>query len=153
MTKRSLFVFAIVNTLVVALAAAYLTTKWHNHHQHHIASVGEESNFHRWLHIQLNLTPEQEASLRPVEEEFERKSLQIRERIKRASQNLAGAMKSENPDHPQIESALHEISSHQTELKRLMITHFFEMKRHLDPKQAEKIRHWIHDSLTSHSTS
>jgi len=153
MSRRSSIVIAAVATLGVAFFASYLTTEWHHHHDHHQNPEHLEGDFHQWLHDQLDLTSKQEAALHPIEKDFEKKVTSTRQQIDAASAKLAQAVKSGDPANPEIDSALKEISANQTTLKKLMLEHFFAMKKHLDPEQAEKMRQWVHDSLSSHALS
>lgn len=151
MTKRALFFSAFAGVLIVAALASYLTTQWHYRNDHHSVRVEEGQDFHDWLHTQLELTAEQDAALHPAEEAFAEQSAEVRERLAEASHRLAHAVKSGDPNHPEIESSLQDISSQQAKLKKLMLDHFFAMKSHLDPEQAEQVREWVHDSLTAHA--
>lgn len=147
MTKRSLVIFAILNTLLVASLASYFTTKWHDHRDHGHAGHQDETDFHEWLHSQLDLTPEQLEALHPAEEAYEQETLAIQKKISLASQRLAEAIQSGQANDPEVSLALAEVSARQADLKRLMLDHFFAMKGHLDSKQAAKLQQWVHDSL------
>lgn len=153
MNKKSLILFAVINTLVVALIASYLTTKWHDKsehhagHEHHGHSHG--GDFHTWVHTQLKLTPEQDAALHSVEQDYDRRSKDIRLAVEQGSKRLGYALKEKEPDQKKIDSALRAISRNQAAQRELMIEHFFAMKEHLDEEQAEKLRDWLYVSLSS----
>nr|WP_226895540.1 periplasmic heavy metal sensor [Luteolibacter marinus] len=130
-------------TATVALAGvtAFLVSRPDHHH------AGSEEDFHQWMHDQLHISVEQEAALAPFEKSFEKERLRLRDEIAGAGRALADAVRQGDPDSPEIKQALTRLNSLQAELQRATLEHFFAMKEHLDPGQAEKLLQWTHDSI------
>ena len=134
----ALLVFA---TVVLAAVTAYLVSRPDHHHS------GSEEDFHQWMHRRLLITPAQEEALAPHERIFEKERLRLRGEIATAGRALADAVREGNPGSPEIEGALTRLNALQAELQRATLEHFFAMKEHLDPDQAEKLLQWTHDSI------
>lgn len=105
------------------------------------------TDFHEWAHNQLRLTSEQHAALASAEREFEREHKRLLSELELAGKDLATAVRAGDPDSPEIVAALGRVNSSRTALQKLTLDHFFMMKEHLDPEQAEKLLQWTHDSL------
>lgn len=116
----------------------------HGSHPHHRAS---EDDFHRWMHEQLTLSDAQEKALHPIEVIFETDRERLRAEIAEAGRELADAVRGGKADSPEIDAALSRLSAAQAKLQRVTLDHFFAMKDHLDPAQAEKLLQWTHDSI------
>lgn len=136
--RRALWAAA---TVVLAATTSYVVSRAGHHHP------GSEGDFHRWMHEQLRVTPEQERALEPVEHAFEQERIRLRKEIAAAGRELADAVRKGADGSPEIESALARLHAAQSELQRATLRHFFEMKDYLDPDQAEKLLQWTHDSL------
>ena len=113
----------------------------HSHHHHN------EGDFHAWVHQNLVITPEQERILEPFEKSYETERRQLRLEIDRAGRDLAEAIRSQTEAGPELESALTRLNTAQGNLQRATLGHFFTMKQHLSPDQAERMRTWTHDRL------
>lgn len=110
------------------------------------AGVGE-GDLHRWMHERLVLSEEQHAALEPFERAYEEKRRQLGGKVAEAGRKLAQEVRAGDPGSTGIESALSELNGAQAELQRATLEHFFAMKEHLDPEQAEKLLKWTHDSI------
>jgi Spy/CpxP family protein refolding chaperone len=124
-------------TVALAAATSYLVGR----------RVPAERDFHRWMHDQLHLSAEQHAALEPLEQAFEAESVRLKVEIAAAGRALADAVRRGQRGAPEIEAALARLSAAQSALQRATLDHFFEMKDHLDPDQAEQLLQWTHDSL------
>ncbi|MCW1923145.1 periplasmic heavy metal sensor [Luteolibacter arcticus] len=106
-----------------------------------------EQDFHRWMHTQLALTPAEHEALEPIELADETERRRLREEIVSAGRELADAVRQGKSGSPEIEAALTRLNAAQATLQRATLSHFFAMKEHLDPEQAEKLLQWTHDSI------
>lgn len=114
------------------------------------AASGSEEDLHRWMHKHLAITPAQHKTLDPIEDAFEKERIRLREEIVKAGHDLANAVRGGKSDSPEIAAALARLNAAQAQLQRATLDHFFAMKDHLDPEQAEKLLQWTHDSILSH---
>lgn len=135
---RSLWVAA---TVVVAGITSFAVSRIGHRHP------GPEHDLHRWMHEQLRITPEQEKSMAPAEQAFETERARLRQDIAEAGRALADAVRDGKAGSPEIEAALERLGAAQAKLQRVTLDHFFAMKDHLGPDQAEKLLQWTHDSL------
>jgi len=106
-----------------------------------------EADFHQWMHERLDLSAAQHERLEPVERAFERRREELRGEIAAAGRELAAAVREGDPKSPRIEAALRRLNEGQAALQQATLEHFFAMKEHLDPEQAERLLEWTHDSL------
>ena len=114
------------------------------------ATVSAGGTFHDWLHSQLQITPDQEVSLAPIELTFVRQRMEILQQIQEAGKNLAAALESEPADSAAITEALAAIHDEQGHLQRITIEHFLKMKEHLSPDQSQRLLQWTRESITHH---
>jgi Spy/CpxP family protein refolding chaperone len=73
--------------------------------------------------------------------------VRLRKEIAEAGRALAAAVRKGQAGSPEIDAALTRLNAAQAELQRATLDHFFAMKDHLEPDQAEKLLEWTHDSL------
>jgi Spy/CpxP family protein refolding chaperone len=111
------------------------------------ATPAAEDDFHHWMHEQLKLTTAQHDALDPIEKAFEKERARLRAEIARAGRDLADAVRQGKSGSPEIEAALTRLNAAQAGLQRATLDHFFAMKDHLEPAQAEKLLQWTHDSI------
>lgn len=109
-------------------------------------AAGEE-DFHHWMHEQLKLTAAQHDALDPIEKAFEKERARLRTEIAGAGRELANAVRQGKSGSPEIDTALIRLNAAQAALQRATLDHFFAMKDHLEPAQAEKLLQWTHDSI------
>lgn len=116
------------------------------HHHSHEATPGN-SDFHSWLHQHLEVTPEQDAVLHPHEQQYDETSQRLRAEISAAGADLAAAIGQQTSLTPEIQAAMQRLHTAQAQLQTATLDHFFTMKRHLSPEQAERMRTWTQDRL------
>ena len=122
----------------------------HAAHSHDDGAAHEhgEGDFHAWVHAHLRTTPDQNEALAPHERAYETLRVELREKIHAAGRELAEAIRRENDAaSPTLALALSRLHQSQGELQRATLDHFFTMKQHLSPEQAELMRLWTHDRL------
>ena len=137
-----------LGTIVLAGATSYLVShSAHDSHSHASHAGDSEEDFHHWMHDQLKITPQQEQALEPYEKAFEADRQRLRAEIAEAGRELAAAVRAGKPGSPEIEASLKQLGAAQMGLQRASLDHFFKMKEHLDPEQAEKLLQWTHDSI------
>ena len=134
---------------IVALAAgtALLVSLWTQRKAQTVAGKGTEDDFHRWMHEQLAITPAQHEALAPVEKAYEDERARLHTEIASAGRELADAVRKGQSTSPEIDAALARLNAAQAKLQRATLDHFFAMKDHFDPAQAEKLLQWTHDSI------
>lgn len=106
-----------------------------------------EQSFHQWMHANLKMPEEQHRQLEPFENAYEVERLRLRQEIREAGNALARAVREGSRESPQVASALDRLHAAQGELQRITLDHFFTMRDHLDPEQAERLGQWIHDNI------
>jgi Spy/CpxP family protein refolding chaperone len=147
---RARFLWVAV-TVLLAAGTSLLVLRLVDHpehdERHHGHGSHSEADFHAWMHEQLSLTPAQHDALEPVETAFEKERLDLRNEISAAGRALADAVRQGKAESPEVEAALKRLNAAQAELQRATLDHFFAMKEHLDPAQAEKLLQWTHDSI------
>jgi Spy/CpxP family protein refolding chaperone len=89
------------------------------------------------MHERLVLTDAQHSALEPFEHAYEEKRKSLGAKIVSAGRELAAAVREGNRGAPEIDQALGKLNEAQAELQRATLDHFFAMKEHLDPEQAE----------------
>ena len=109
--------------------------------------AGHDHDLHRWMHERLVLTDAQHSALEPFEHAYEETRKRLGAQIVAAGQELAVAVREGNRGAPEVDQALGKLNEAQAELQRATLDHFFAMKEHLDPEQAEKLLEWTHDSI------
>ena len=133
-------------TVSLAGGTAFLVTRAIPHDPATPHAAAEE-DFHHWMHEQLKLTPAQHDALDPIEKAFEKERARLRSEIASAGRDLADAVRQGKSGSPEIEAALTRLNTAQATLQRATLDHFFAMKDHLEPAQAEKLLQWTHDSI------
>lgn len=133
-------------TVLLAGGTAFLVTRAISHDPTTPPAAAEE-DFHHWMHEQLKLTPAQHDALDPIEQAFEKKRARLRSEIANAGRDLADAVRRGKSGSPDIDAALTRLNTAQAALQRATLDHFFAMKDHLEPAQAEKLLQWTHDSI------
>lgn len=107
----------------------------------------EGGTFHDWLHRQLEITPEQDRNLAPIERAYADRRIELMRRVESAGHGLAEALGKAPVDQSAIDQALTEIQAAQGDLQKATIGHFLEMKDHLTPEQASKLLQWTRESI------
>jgi Spy/CpxP family protein refolding chaperone len=102
---------------------------------------------HEELHQALNLTPEQEAALVPLEDKAEKRESALREALSTANAELAQVFVSERSYSPKVEKSVEKIHRAMAELQKATLEHLFEMEEVLTPGQYDKLLRLAGDSL------
>ena len=133
----------------LAGGTAWLVTDWtlHRHSESH-AHDHAQTDLHAWMHEHLDITPEQHAKLEPLEAEFEKLRVKLKDEVHLADVALAQAIREPKVDEAAMNAALERLNKAQGALQKATLDHFFVMKRYLRPAQAAKLLEWTHDSLT-----
>ncbi len=100
------------------------------------------------MHDQLEISDEQWTQLEPFETALEKERTTLLEEIDEGGKELAAAIGKGDRGAPEIKEALKRINEAQAELQEKTLDHFFVMKEHLSPDQAERLIEWTHDSIT-----
>ena len=104
-------------------------------------------DLHDWMHEKLVLTDSQHEGLEPHESAYEKKRQALAKKVSDAGRELAVVIKEGEPESPEVERVLKELHAAQADLQRATLDHFFAMKEHLDPEQAERLSEWLHQSI------
>ncbi len=136
---------ALILLAVVILAAACAAcfsiavhTKWH---------MPASQSAHDWIHIQLNLTADQELALVPVEERYRSEKDNLEQQLVLANRELAGAILADGRDSERVHLAIEKIHIHMGALQKLTIGHVFEMREVLAPEQYRKLLNFTANAL------
>lgn len=149
MSRRLAFLLWCVVTVALSAGTAWLVNRSFAQTDHAPQSPGTAAaaDFHEWMHQQLHIDAEQEARLAPIEAEFAEARSRLLEEIATAGRDLAAAVRAGQPDSPGIDDALTRLNRAQAGLQRETLDHFFAMKQHLDPEQADRLLQWTHDRI------
>lgn len=150
MTSRvKWMLISVLLSVPLAGGTAWLVTDWtlHRHGESH-AHDHAPTDLHAWMHEHLDITPEQHEKLEPLEAEFEKLRLKLKDDVRRADVALAQTIREPKVDEAAMNAALERLNKAQGALQKATLDHFFVMKRYLRPAQAAKLLEWTHDSLT-----
>jgi Spy/CpxP family protein refolding chaperone len=150
MTSRAKWlVLSVFFSVTLGGVTAWKVTDWtlHRHGESH-AHDHAPTDLHAWMHEHLDITPEQHEKLEPLEADFEKQRVKLKEEIRQADVALAQAIREPNVTEAAMNAALERLNKAQGALQRATLEHFFVMKRYLRPAQASKLLEWTHDSLT-----
>lgn len=139
---------AVVLSALTAYVVARQTAEHHEGHVHADSHDPSGDAFHEWLHSQLEITPEQESRLAPIERSYAEKRGALLREIEEAGHQLAKALEHAPVDRPEVDTALGKIHNAQGQLQQVTIGHFLEMKEALSPDQAAKLLRWTRESIT-----
>jgi len=144
--------FWTATAIVLAALTAYWVARWTaQHHGDHVHGGPEDHSrdaFHEWLHSQLEITPEQESLLAPVERGYTAKRQELLQVVEEAGHQLAASLERSPVDRPDVDAALEKIHNAQGQLQQVTIGHFLEMKEALSPEQAASLLRWTRESIT-----
>lgn len=105
----------------------------------HFLRAHPEGRPHDWVHQELKLTAEQEALLVPMEARHAEAIRQGKEAMRRASDELAGAILADREDSPRVRASVEHIHVAMGDLQKATLGHIFEMKAVLTPEQYQKL--------------
>lgn len=145
MNRWQFYFLWVLTTLLLAGGTSWLVT--HLDHGHADHGKGTERDFHQWIHDNLEITEEQHSVLEPFEKAYELDRTRLHMEVTDAGRELADAVRGGQRNSPEINMALSRLNTAQASLQRATLDHFFSMKEHLDPDQAEKLLQWTHDSI------
>lgn len=133
----------------LAGGTAWLVTDWtlHRHGEGH-AHEHVQTDLHAWMHEHLDITPEQHEKLEPLEADFEKQRIKLKDEVRLADVALAQTIREPHVTEAAMNTALERLNKAQGALQKATLDHFFVMKRYLRPAQAAKLLEWTHDSLT-----
>ena len=103
---------------------------------------------HRWLHDRLELTAEQEESLRKIESRFASEERRLRNGLSQANRDLATVISEESSYTPRVAAAVERVHSEMGELQKLSIAHLYEMTTVLSPEQNARLMQYAEMALT-----
>jgi Spy/CpxP family protein refolding chaperone len=140
---------AVLLSALAAYVAARIVTHAHRHDQaDRQAGLNRGEDLHAWMHDHLEISEEQWMRLEPFEQSYAKDRLRLRQAIEAGGLALAAAITRGDRGAPDIKAALDRINRAQAELQEVTLDHFFVMKEHLNPDQAEKLLHWTRESIT-----
>lgn len=149
MTPRSNIFLWLLATVAVAALTAWSVTQRVQPARSAAAASGSRRNapsLHEWMHQQLEISPQQHATLDVMETAYEAERVRLRQLIRQLGTELATGIRDSAPDTGII-AAQEKLNAAQGKLQQATLRHFIEMKQHLTPAQAEKLAAWTHDSI------
>ena len=96
-------------------------------------------NGHEWIHKQLDLTPDEQKALEPIEQKFQQRKRELIGVIRVANRELGEAIKQDQAASPRVSAAVAKIHHAQGELQEATLEHVFEMRGVLTPEQYQKL--------------
>lgn len=114
---------------------------------HSHSGAGMVTDYHEWIHAQLEITPEQHQALEEIEETFKKRMSELDTQIRAANGALGDAMQADKARTKRVEGILTSIHGLQKELQEATIEHFFEMQPHLTEEQFEKLLTLMSEAL------
>lgn len=145
MSRKRLVFFMVLSAVVAAGLSSWLAVRLHE--PEGAEGAVAEVDFHEWLHESLELTEEQTMILGPIEADFQKEEARLRAELERVAGELAHAITEHGRESAELRVALAETNRLQGKLQKLTLDHFYDMKEHLRPDQAEKLLKWTHESL------
>jgi len=100
---------------------------------------------------ELFLTPDQEQSLKDLRFAAREKSIDIDAKIKKAQLQMQQEMDKDDVNREKVMGLLDEIGKQQTELKKISMGNWIEVKKILTPEQREKGREMLAKWRASHA--
>lgn len=114
----------------------------------HWGRADEPGSLHDFLHDELALTPEQDAALDRVEEDFAAERGELEAALRRANARLAIAMEAEHRYGPKVSAAIDDVHSAMGDLQKATMRHVFAMRALLDEEQKRRFDAQVTHSLT-----
>ena len=141
MKKPLQLIGMLIIVALVAAAACYLSARVFGPF-HATALSG-----HEWIHKRLDLTPDQQKALEPIETKFAERKRNLMSEIRSANKELAEAIKQDQANSPRVSTAVEKIHHAQGKLQEATLEHVFEMKEVLTPEQYQKLLNLTADEL------
>jgi Spy/CpxP family protein refolding chaperone len=141
MKKPLQLIGMLIIVALVAAVACYLSARVFG--PFHTTAVSG----HEWIHKRLDLTPDQQKALEPIETRFAERKRSLMSEIRSANRELAESIKQDQADSPRVSAAVERIHHAQGELQGATLEHVFEMKGVLTPEQYQKLLNLTADEL------
>jgi Spy/CpxP family protein refolding chaperone len=136
---RSIVITAILAALASG-AATWVSASW-------VMRERQPPSLHSVVHEQLDLSAEQDRRLDVIEAGFAARRPALEAEVRAANRELAAAIAASDGDTPQVQAAVDHFHAAMGDLQKATITHVFEMRSVLTPKQAEVFDEAVVDSL------
>jgi len=136
---KSIAVTALLAALVSG-AGAWLGAGW-------VTQQRATPSLHDIVHHDLDLTPDQAARLKVIEDRFATTRPALEEDVRAANRELAAAIAANQGDSPQVQAAVDHFHDAMGALQKATIAHVFEMRAVLTPEQTRAFDRCISDAL------
>lgn len=130
MSRTSSTLLSLGLVFVAAAGGAWLS---HVLYSHWPAPANHEA--HEGIHHRLDLTPEQERALAPIEEHYLAQKRDLEASLSLANRELAQAILDDGRDSERVHAAIEKIHADMGALQKVTIGHVFAMKEVLTPEQ------------------
>lgn len=135
----------LVITLILTLAAAIGGT-WIG--ARYIYDQGHQPSLHEFVHEELKLTPDQQARLETLEQDFAVRRRAREAELRAANAELARAIQARHEYSPEVKAAVERFHDAMSELQKETILHVLAMRTVLTPDQAVQFDQRIGEALT-----
>lgn len=129
--------FSLTFFLVVILLAA--STSYFIQFYEKKTGTKSATEAHDWIHKQLQLTPEQEEKLKPIEKKWAEQKKHLTELMRLTNMELAQNILEDKTYSTKVATAVEKIHAAQGELQKATLQHVFEMKKVLTSEQYQKL--------------
>ncbi len=130
----SFLLFLVIIGIVAGLTAVsvgLISTRWRQQ--------SPSGTAHTWVHSKLDITPQQEKSLAPIERNFSEQRRRLEEKMHQANVELAQAILDDGQQSERVNRAIESIHHHMGELQKATIGHVFAMQEILTPEQYKEL--------------
>jgi hypothetical protein len=103
--------------------------------------------FDLWLHKQIGISEAQQSAMEQDELAFHNRKMELVRKIQDLNGQLARAIREDKADSERVQRIIDETQEAQRELKKLTIRHVFDMQKHLEPEQYERLLDLTADAL------
>lgn len=117
--------------LCAAMTGVFLADEWTGSHR-----AQTTTDFHELMHDNLNLTSDQEAALKQIEDRFGRRKAEIEAKVRKTNRALAEAIETEKTNSPRVQSAVDDCNAALGEMQAATVEHILEMREILTDQQA-----------------
>jgi Spy/CpxP family protein refolding chaperone len=117
--------------LCAAMTGVFLADEWTGSHR-----AQTTTDFHELMHDNLNLTSDQEAALKQIEDRFGRRKAEIEAKVRKTNRALAEAIETEKTNSPRVQSAVDDCNAAFGEMQAATVEHILEMREILTDQQA-----------------
>lgn len=131
--------------IVTAFAGLYIGQ--HFLQKEHIHQNSQSANWHQVLHNKINITPQQNATLKNIETRYRQQRKYQEEQMRLANMELAESIKIDKSFSPSVQAATDKIHHAMGEIQKITLEHLFEMSTILTDKQNLKLEQMITDAL------